>query len=155
MPSRRAQIQMTDQEQKKFLADGWTLQIASIGPNGWPHLIAMWYAVIDGLIHFTTFTKSQKILNLQRDPRVTCMLEQGDKYEELQGLVIEGEAEVISDDPDLTLRVLQHTGAKYRGSPIDAPLDADRRRLAAKRAVVRVHPKRVYSWDHRKLSGRY
>lgn len=155
MPSRRTLIQMTDDEQAKFLADGWTLQVASTGPNGWPHLVAMWYAVIDGLVHFTTFTKSQKILNLQRDPRVTCMLEEGDKYEELRGLVIEGEAEVISDDPDLTVSVLKVVGAKYRGSPIDAPLDADRRRLAAKRSVVRVHSKRVYSWDHGKLSGRY
>ena len=159
MPSRRTQIAMTDEEQQAFLEQGWTLEVASNGPRGWPHLVAMWYAMLDGKIHFTTFTKSQKIRNLRRDPKITCLLEAGEAYEELRGLVIEGEAEVIGDDPDLVLRVMAAVGRKRDGGGDgegSGALPSDvQRRQAAKRSVVRVHPVRVYSWDHRKLGGVY
>ena len=94
MPSRRGAIALTDQEQEAFLKDSWTLQVASNGHKGFPHLVAMWYVIIDGKIHFTTFGKSQKIMNLRRDPKITCMLEAGKGYSELRGLVIEGNADV-------------------------------------------------------------
>ena len=97
MPSRRGQITMTEEEQEAFLADAWTLQVASLGPSGWPHLVAMWFVVIDGVITFTTFAKSQKIVNLKRDAKITCMAESGTKYAELRGLVVEGEAEVTDE----------------------------------------------------------
>ena len=99
MPSRRGQNEMTQEEQAEFLATGWTLQVASLGPEGFPHLVAMWYGMVDGAIHFTTFAKAQKVINLKRDPRITCMLESGEEYQELRGLVIEGEAEVIQGNP--------------------------------------------------------
>lgn len=155
MPSRRTSIALTEEEAEKFLDDGWTLQVASVGPGGYPHLVAMWYVMIDGLIHFTTFTKSQKILNLKRDAKITCMLEDGRAYAELRGLVIEGEAEVIDDDVELSMRVIGLTGAKYSGTPLDAGPDEQRRKAASKRATVRIRPRRVYSWDHHKLGGRY
>ena len=159
MPSRRSQIEMTPEEQEEFLATGWTLQVASIGTQGYPHLVAMWYGMIDGEIHFTTFTKAQKVLNLERDPRITCMLESGEQYQELRGLVIEGEAEVIQGDPDLVLQVMAAIGSKRTGEGDDSdaatmPSDVQRKQ-AAKRAVVRVHPKRALSWDHHKLGGTY
>src|SRR5690349_1388318 len=88
MPSRRGAIALTDEEQRAFLNDGWTIQVASIGPKGYPHLVAMWYVVIDGKVHFTTFGKSQKVLNLRRDGKITAMLESGKAYAELKGLVI-------------------------------------------------------------------
>src|SRR5947209_1824459 len=75
MPSRRAEVALMEDEKRRFLEEGWTLQVASIGPQGFPHLVAMWYVVIDGRIHFTTFAKSQKVLNLRRNPKITAMLE--------------------------------------------------------------------------------
>ena len=159
MPSRRSQIEMTAEEQKEFLATGWTLQVASIGHQGYPHLVAMWYGMIDGEIHFTTFAKAQKVLNLERDPRITCMLEAGEQYQELRGLVIEGEAEVIQDDPDMVLQVMVAIGSKRAadgGNSDGATMPSDvQRKQATKRAVVRVHSKRVISWDHNKLDGTY
>jgi len=93
MPSRRNKIEMTPDELQAFLENGYTLQVASNGPRGAPHLAAMWYSLDEtGLIQFTTFTKSQKIVNLQRDPHITCMLEDGKAYSELRGLVVEGQA---------------------------------------------------------------
>ena len=108
---------MTDEERERFLDEGWTLQVATNGPGGFPHLAAMWYVVIDGVVHFTTFGKSQKIVNLQRDPHVTAMLETGQAYEELRGLVIRGTAE-LDTDVATTAAVMSVVGSKYQGMPI-------------------------------------
>ena len=159
MPSRRNMIAMTDEEQQEFIETGWTLQVASNGHNGFPHLVAMWYGVIDGKIHFTTYAKAQKVLNLQRDPRITVMLEAGTEYSKIKGLVIEGEAAVIQNDPDLVMAVQDATGAKRNPNaqgPSNLPMDNEqRRRQASKRAVIRINPTRIYSWDHEKLGGVY
>jgi PPOX class probable F420-dependent enzyme len=155
MPSRRSSIALTEEEQKDFLENGGSLQVASIGPNGYPHLVAMWYGVVDGLVHFTTYGKSQKILNLRRNPKISVMLESGRRYAELKGLVIEGTAEII-DDPETTLRAMQAIGSRYESPAGAGPLDAEgARRAASKRVTVRIHPVKVYSWDHSKLGGRY
>ena len=154
MPSRRAVIAMTDGERERFLDEGWTLQVATNGPGGFPHLAAMWYVLRDGLIHFTTFAKSQKIVNVRRDPRITAMLETGRAYEELRGLVVRGTAE-LDEDVRATAAVMSLVAQKYRGLPIPAETPEAALPAAAKRVVVRIRPGRVYSWDHTKLGGRY
>lgn len=154
MPSRRASIALTDEEQEAFLRDSWTLQVASIGPKGYPHLVAMWYVVIDGLIHFTTFGKSQKILNLRRDPKISVMLESGKGYSELKGMVIEGTAELL-EDTEFTAKVMGLVGQKYNGIPAPTETPEAALKVASKRVVVRVKPDDIYSWDHAKLGGRY
>lgn len=146
---------MTLEEQAQYLEEGRSLQVASNGPRGYPHLVAMWYVIDDGDIVFTTFTKSQKVRNLERDPKVTCMLESGTAYAELRGLVIEGEAQIIVDDADLTAHFIALVRAKHSGDPAKAVPDEAQRRAAPKRAVVRIKTKRVYSWDHSKLGGLY
>lgn len=154
MPSRRDLITLTEDEQRAFLDEGWTLEVASIGPSGFPHLVAMWYVVKDGLIHFTTFGKSQKIMNLKRDPKMTVMLESGKTYNELKGLVIESEAEIIEDTP-FTAEIMALVGEKYNGIPIPTETPEQAMKVASKRVVVRVKPVNIYSWDHNKLGGRY
>jgi PPOX class probable F420-dependent enzyme len=155
MPSRRNQIALTDEEQQKYLEEGWTLQVASIGPGGFPHLVAMWYVLDDeGRIVFTTFRKSQKIVNLQRDPKMTVMLESGKSYTELRGLVIEGEAEIL-DEPEQTAKVMAKVGQKYNGIPAPTETPEAALKVASKRVVVRLKPIDIYSWDHTKLGGRY
>ncbi|MDE2745889.1 MAG: pyridoxamine 5'-phosphate oxidase family protein [Chloroflexota bacterium] len=159
MPSRRNMIAMTDEEAKEFIETGWTLQVASNGHNGFPHMVAMWYGVIDDKIHFTTYAKAQKVLNLKRDPRITVMLESGVEYSKIKGLVIEGEADVIENDPQLVMAVQDATGEKRNPNAqgrSTTPMDDEQRvRQASKRAVVRINPTRVYSWDHNKLGGVY
>ena len=155
MPKRRSQIEMTPVEQEAFLREGHTLQVASIGPRGYPHLVAMWYALIDGRICFTTYAQSQKVQNLRRNPRITVMLETGTPYAELRGLVIEGEAEIIEGDTQLAAQVAMVSGSRRPGEAVSAAPSAQTLRTVAKRVVVRVHPVHIYSWDHRKLGGAY
>lgn len=155
MPSRRNQIALTEEEQRAFLEEGWTLQVASIGPRGFPHLVAMWYVLDEqGRIVFTTFRKSQKVLNLKRNPKMSAMLESGKLYAELKGLVIEGEAEII-DDTEQTARVMARVGEKYNGIPAPTDTPEAALKIASKRVVVRLNPVDIYSWDHSKLGGRY
>src|SRR3954469_14666582 len=95
MAKRRSQIELTPEEQAAMLQEARTIQIASNGHDGYPHIVAMWYAVIDGAICFSTYGSSQKVLNLRRDPHVTAMVELGTAYNELRGVAMKGKAELI------------------------------------------------------------
>src|ERR1700736_1098684 len=102
--NRRDLIRMNDEEIRAFLEEQRILQVATIGKDGWPHLVAMWYVLINDQVVFWTYAKSQKAVNLRRDPRLTCLVEAGERYEELRGVQIKGQA-VMSDDPETVLRV--------------------------------------------------
>src|SRR5437773_5184400 len=96
--SRRDQIRMTDEEIRAFLEEQRTLQVATIDHDGYPHLVAMWYVLINDEIAFWTYAKSQKAVNLRRDPRLTCLVEARQRYDEPRGVHYKGKA-VMSDDP--------------------------------------------------------
>jgi PPOX class probable F420-dependent enzyme len=147
--NQRAQIRMTDAEIAEFVERSRTTTLATNGPDGLPHLVAMWYAVLDSEIWFETKVKSQKVRNLLRDDRVTCLIEDGRTYDVLRGVAIEGNA-VVSSEPDDVLRVGVSVWERYYG-----PYTEDQRpmvdALMNKRVVVRVIRTRARSWDHRKL----
>jgi PPOX class probable F420-dependent enzyme len=147
--NQRAQITLDADEITELLAGLRSLTMATIGPTGQPHLVAMWFAVLDGDICFETKAKSQKAVNLRRDPRISCLAEDGDVYADLRGVAIEGRAEV-SDDPGLLWRVGVAVWERYHG-----PYSDEVRPLVEasvhKRVAVRVRADRIRSWDHRKL----
>ncbi|MET7767678.1 PPOX class F420-dependent oxidoreductase [Nocardia sp. NPDC005366] len=147
--NRRAQIVMSDIEITEFLERSRVATMATIGPQGRPHLIAMWYALIDGEVWFETKAKSQKALNLRRDPRITCMVEAGDTYDQLRGVSLEGNAEII-DDPDKLFAVGVSVWERYTG-PYSEEMRPGVEAMLHKRVAIRVVPERVRSWDHRKL----
>lgn len=156
----RKDITMSADEITSFLGAGHTIVVASIGRDGMPHLAPMWYIMEDDKVVFRSFTKSQKIVNLQRDSRVTVLLETGEKYDELRGVMIQGRARLI-DDPAYTLGIYSRLAAKYAmvgDSPValegDA-LEAAFGRFAPKNTSVVVEPERVVTWDHTKLGGGY
>lgn len=152
--SRRDQIQMTDEEIAAILADRRTLQVASVNADGSPHLVPMWFITIDGDPAFWTYRKSQKIVNLRRDPRITVMVEAGDVYEELRGVSIAGRAEII-DDRDEVLAIGEKIYERYWGPITDESVREGVQVMGAKRSVVVVKAETIASWDHRKLSGTY
>jgi len=152
--SRRDQIRMTDAEVDAFIEQQRTMAVATIGRDGRPHLVAMWYAILDGIPCFWTFAKSQKVVNLRRDPRITCLLEDGDEYSELRGVELVGHAE-MTDDEDEVLRFGVAQWERYQGVKVNDALLPAVKKMAAKRVVVRIMVDRVVSWDHRKLGGAY
>lgn len=152
--SRRDQIKMTPEEVDAFLQEQRTMSIATIGKDGRPHLIAMWYAFLDGVPCFWTFAKSQKVVNLRRDPRITCMIEAGDTYDQLRGVELIARANITDDEAEV-LRLGVAEFERYQGIKVNEALLPQVTRMASKRVVVKIEVERVVSWDHRKLGGTY
>lgn len=156
----RKDISMTAEEVTAFLNETSILQVATIGRDGSPHLAPMWFVMEGDRIVFRSFTRSQKIVNLRRDPRLTVLAEDGDAYAELRGVMINGEARLV-DDPAYVLEVYGRLAAKYAligDTPTkltDEELEAAFGRAAAKNTAAVVEPIKTASWDHRKIGGGY
>lgn len=157
MPSRRTQIEMTEEERKQYIADAQTLIIVSNGKNGYPHPMPMWFGVDeDESLLCTTFGKSQKVLNWKRDPKASLLIESGTTYAELRGVVIYAETEVIEDHELVvdTLVMINSSGRELNDER-RAKLRESVQPNARKRVALRFVPQRYITWDHRKLGGRY
>ena len=155
MPSRRELIRMTDEEVDAYLRGRHTMNVASIGRDGQPHLVAMWYGFFeDGAPGFWTFGKSQKIVNLRRDPRITCLVETGDSYDQLRGVELVGRAQVLDDEPSLR-EVGRSVVERYFDVEGEDDLEAVIVATMSKRVAVKIDVQDVVSWDHTKLGGRY
>jgi PPOX class probable F420-dependent enzyme len=153
MPSRRELIQMDDDEIQTFLDEERVLNVATIGPTGHPHVVAMWYALVHRELVFWTFGKSQKVANLRRDPKITGLVEAGDEYAELRGVEMTGTARLI-EDPDEVLDIGLAVSRRYQGDVLQqGGEDAVNfiAQQARKRIGVAIVPERFVSWDHRKL----
>ncbi len=150
---RRSAISMTEEEIQVFLREEHTLQVATIDHDGYPHLVAMWFTQLNNNIVFWTYGKSQKAVNLRRDPRLTCLAETGEQYNELRGVQIKGQAEIV-DDPAEVQRIGELIYTRYTGTLNDSTR-AMVAAQASKRIVVIVKPVETVSWDHRKLGGGY
>jgi PPOX class probable F420-dependent enzyme len=156
MPSRRDQIKLTEDEQRDLIDRERIVVVSSLGPRGWPHVMPLWYVPRDGEIWIWTYAKSQKAKNLERDPRATLLIETGIEYQELRGVQIEAEAELIRDvdrivefAKDLTIRYGEGIES------VEGDAAAGLRAQAPKRVAIHFHPNRLASWDHRKLGGVY
>ena len=150
---RRDLIRMTDEETQAFLAGRHTMNVATVNHDGSIHLVAMWYGFVDGRPAFWTYGRSQKILNLERNPQITCLVEAGEVYEELQGVELVGRAELVTDY-DQRMAIGRSVFERYIGTWSDE-MQPYLDETGAKRVGVIVTPTRVVSWDHRKLGGAY
>jgi PPOX class probable F420-dependent enzyme len=151
---------MTPAEAESMLVNGHNLSLATIGSDGYPHLVAMSYAIDDGDIVMTSYGKAQKVVNLRRNPRATVMVEHGTAYNTLKGVMIRGKAEIIegADNVLAVMRLISKRMARVHGTTLTeggepSAGDIERaRRQAAKRVVIRIRPEKWASWDHSKLA---
>jgi PPOX class probable F420-dependent enzyme len=154
--SRRDEIMLSDEELAQLLGEERVAIVSSLGPRGWPHSMPLWFVPRDGEVWIWTYAKSQKVRNLERDPRATVLVETGHEYGELRGAMIEAEAEIHRDfetvigfAEELTLRYAD--GISAVEGDAKAALEAQ----APKRVAIRFRPLRTATWDHRKLGGTY
>ena len=156
MPSRRDQIKLTDRERDELLATERIVVVSSHGPRGWPHMMPLWYVLRDGEIWVWTYAKSQKVKNLERDPRATLLVETGVEYGELRGVMIEAEAELIRDTDQIVAFGKELTIRYSEGiDSVEGDAAAALVAQAQKRVAIHFRPERVATWDHRKLGGVY
>ncbi len=151
--NQRGDIVMTPEEIVEFIDSSRTATMATNGPTGYPHLVAMWYGVIDGKVYFETKSKSQKVQNLRRDPKISCMIEAGDTYDQLRGVSIEGVAHIIDDTSDPEYWAAGVSVFERYNAPYTDEMKPFVEIMLNKRSIVRIDPVRVRSWDHRKLGG--
>jgi PPOX class probable F420-dependent enzyme len=154
--SKRNAIALTPAEQKAYVASARTLTLCTSGPQGYPHAVAMWFVVDDdGSVWMTTYGKAQKAVNVRRNPKVALHIESGNTYDTLRGMLIRGDAEVVTD-PEAVFQVLRRVHQKMAGAFPDAAGAEDVMRWQAqKRVAIKITPQRVSSWDHAKLAGGY
>ena len=166
--SRREQIKMSEAGAAAFLAEERTLTCATAGPRGWPHLMPLWYVLRDApagepgpRLWSWTYGVSQKVRNLERDPRATVQVEAGEQYQELRGVMLECDVR-IHRDVDVVKALGHEIFARYaspRGQPPAENLPPEVGEMVDKQALKRVALEfvevRRTSWDHRKLGGVY
>jgi PPOX class probable F420-dependent enzyme len=149
--NRRQQIQLSPDEQAAFFRERKKAALATIDKDGFPHVVAMNYVARDGAFYMTSYGKAQKVVNIRRNPKVALMIEAGDEYAELRGVMIRGRCEILDDEASVRAAFAARAGAQADASPVQPGALAS----APKRVVLRIVPETVISWDHRKLGGRY
>jgi PPOX class probable F420-dependent enzyme len=148
--NRRRQVQMTPDEAMQVMVDARELTMCTFNHDGTIHAVAMWYGFLDGALAVHTKSKSQKITNLRRDPRITCLVAEGTRYEELRGVEVVGTAELVEDPGRLWtigVSVFERHVAPYDATVHKAAVGT----MLHNRIGVVVRPERTVTWDHRKL----
>jgi PPOX class probable F420-dependent enzyme len=156
--SRRDQIKMTENEVREYLAGQKVINVASVGPNGRPHLAPLWYFPHEDGVATWTYGTSQKAKNLRRLPEATVLIEDGDSYEKLRGISLEADVEIIEDTAEVTrmgITLMQRYAGAQPGDPVPAELKAFIAGQAPKRVGLVFRPTKIVSWDHTKLGGTY
>jgi PPOX class probable F420-dependent enzyme len=152
--NQRARIAMSDDEVTAFLDESRKLQLGTINPDGTPHMVTMFYGLLDGRIAFWTYAKAQKRRNIDRDPRVSCLIEAGDDYFDLRGVLLYGIARLM-DEREAVLSVGLNVTRRMAGlceDEVTGDLRGYVEHTGRKRVAYVVEPDRVVSWDHRKLA---
>ena len=154
MAKRRDTIRLTPEELEVFIEEQKSLQVATINQDGTPHLSTLWFAVVDGDIVFETYTKSQKIKNLERDSRIALLMEDGLEYDKLRGVAINGSAE-LHTDPEVVHRYALEVMVRNNPDVDREMLSKAAEHMALKRTAVVIKAEKTISWDHTKLGGSY
>lgn len=154
VPKRRDMVKMSEQEIWKFIESQKTIQVATINKDGSPHVMPLWFAIDDGRVVLETFTKSQKVVNLERDDRISVLFEDGDAYNDLKGVSIRGRAQLVHEQAEVHRL---HMAVLVRNQP-EVPVDLLEKATASmvgKKTAIVIEPERFITWDHSKLGGVY
>ena len=147
--NQRAQIKMSPAEVEEFLNERHSMTMSTISGDGTIHSVAMWYGFLEGAIAFETKAKAQKVVNLRRNPALTCLVEAGETYDQLRGVTLIGTGEII-DDPARMWELGVSVFERYNG-PYSDEMKPFVEAMLNKRVVVKLHVDKTVTWDHRKL----
>jgi nitroimidazol reductase NimA-like FMN-containing flavoprotein (pyridoxamine 5'-phosphate oxidase superfamily) len=147
---KRGEIQLTPEEQEKFLGEARKASLATIDKEGYPHVVAMNFIWRDGAILMSSYGKAQKVLNVRRNRKVGVMVEAGRAYAELRGVMIRGDCEIVEDFASVNAMM-----RAIRREAGDVGVGEEPIASAPKRVILKVVPKKIATWDHSKLGGKY
>jgi PPOX class probable F420-dependent enzyme len=152
MAKARDKVAMSPAEIEAFMDGCKSLNVATLGADGAPHLTTLWFARHGDDILFETYGKSQKVINVRRDPRIAVLCEAGTEYNQLQGVSIRGQAEVVDEAPRLQTLMAVLVRRNHPGLS-EPEVESHAAAMSAKRVVIVVHPEKIMSWDHRKIAA--
>lgn len=156
MPSRRDLVAMTAHDVRAYLEGQRRVILVTNGPGGMPHPVPMNYGIDEqGRLLLTSFARSQKVRNLERDPRASLLVESGETYDELKSVLLYADAEIIREPEQVAALMCRIRAAEPLAGSIDGAMSGQVRASVIKRVVLRFSPFRVVSWDHGKLGGKY
>lgn len=156
MPSRRELIRLSPEEIRAYLGERTRIIVVTNGPGGLPHPVPMNYGLDDqGRILITSFRKSQKVKNLERDPRATLLVESGETYADLKSVIAYADAEILDDPETIAASMRKIRADEELSGSLSAEMSDQVKASLAKRVVVRFTPFRYVSWDHAKLGSFY
>ena len=145
---------MDGEEVAAFLAQERTVVCATNGRDGLPHLMPLWYVLRGDELWAWTFAKSQKVRNLERDPRATLLVEAGDDYSQLRGVMLKCDV-TIHRDTEIVAAFGTDLFKRYGSRPDE--IDDDARAMvlaqAPKRVALQFSERARATWDHRKLAA--
>jgi nitroimidazol reductase NimA-like FMN-containing flavoprotein (pyridoxamine 5'-phosphate oxidase superfamily) len=147
----RPDIRLTADEQAAFLREQRKCALATLDPHGFPHVVAMNFVFRDGAFYMTSYGKAQKVVNIRRNPKTAIMVETGSAYAELKGVMVSGECHIIEGED--AVHQVWAWSAEERGETYKRPSGASS--SAPKRIVLKIVPRKIVTWDHSKLGGRY
>lgn len=149
-------VQLDPEELEEFLTNGHTLILATTRQSGEPFLTPLWYAYYEGAIYIRTPMKSAKVQHIKRDPRVCCMVEEGERWIDLKAVVLNCDVEIV-DDEEVSEKVSEITEEKYRNfrPNMKAAPKATKKHYSGSSALLKLIPKQgeVRSWYNQKIRG--
>ncbi|NKB37444.1 MAG: hypothetical protein GKR93_09790 [Gammaproteobacteria bacterium] len=154
MSNRRNSIQMNTEEMWHFITSQKSMHVCNLNNDGTPHLVTMWFTIDDGNIILVSYSKSQKILNLKRNPSIALLCEDGQDYKELRGASINSDAELVND-PDKVKRYETALILRNQKELTDTQAEELAARMCSKKTVIVVRPVETKTWDHSKLDVEY
>ncbi len=152
---------MTPEEVSELLENERTLILATTRREGTPAMHALWFTYLDDAVYFNIQASSFKNKNIERDDRVCCLVEAGEKYFDLRGAMIEGRAALV-EDPDERGRV--QTAADAKNERIGSGLEQmpgyfsknrQQRLERGDRLMIKVPLDRVRTWHFGKVRDHY
>jgi len=151
--NRRAEVAMSPAEATAFLARHSRMQVATLGRSGFPHLVAVDYALVDGVPAFVAYARAQKVANLRRDPRLACLVEEGTAYHELRGVELEADVRLVTDFDEVLALSRAVVAAATGREELPDFLARELERITPHRVACHLDVVRIRSWDHTRLGG--
>ncbi|MFQ5915701.1 MAG: pyridoxamine 5'-phosphate oxidase family protein [Nitrospinota bacterium] len=135
----------SEDEIQLYLTEHHIGRLGTIDENGFPHVVPMWYVLLDGLLYFSTRVPRKKIGNLRKNPNISFTVDSGESFGDYRGVLVQGRAEIV-EDPEIHHRYNIAFAHRHLGSE-----DHPYARLLSthKRRIFRLAVVHLLTWDYR------
>jgi PPOX class probable F420-dependent enzyme len=146
-------VRLSADEAWETLARAHTGVLTSLRRDGAPISLPVWFAVLDRKIYVSGPSRTHKFARIRNDPRVSFLVESGERWNELVGVHVTGRARTV-EERGLRERVASALHEKYSQfrTPREQMPDSTRAHYETSTTTIEIVPDdRVVSWDNARL----